>query len=506
LGTADLFIVMLYLATVVAAGSWFSRRQKTTRHYFTGGGAVPWWAVAASIVATETSTVTFISVPGVAYARNGNFTFLQLALGYILGRVLISWLFMPRYFQGEILTVYQLLAERFGSGVKALLASLFVAMRTAGDGIRLLLTAGVLASVWNAFSPGTDSANAMIGASVGLGLVMILFTLWGGMEAVIWIEVVQLAVYLFGAAVAAWVLADNIEEGARAALDTASKYHKFDFFNFTATLDKSAGTTIWAGLFGGAALNMSTHGTDQYLVQRYLCVRSPRQASAALLVSGFVVFAQFALFLTIGILLFSYYRPFEAADYATTANSAAPFLRNDDVFTNFIVYKLPPGAGGLVVAAILAAALSSSLNSIAAAVVNDLVRPVMPGRSDGFYLKLSKGITCAAGVAQIGVAIALRGARTSALDQVLAIAGLLNGPVLGIFLLGAISKRAGRTSALAGLAGGAGAALCAWQFTDIYWAWYTAIGAAATVSSGLLVSILFDHQKTVESKKLASNF
>lgn len=485
----DLLIIALYLLGVVAVGAWFSRRQKTTKQYFTGGGQVPWWAVSASIVATETSTVTFISVPGAAYARGGNFAFLQLAIGYIVGRFVVSALFIPMYFRGELLTVYQLLTSRFGAGVKGLIAGMFVVMRTIGDGIRLLLTAGVLAFVGRAFAPSADP-DLLIAASVaGMGLIMILFTLWGGMEAVIWIEVAQLFIYIFGALAAAWVLASGVPGGLSGAIDTAREYHKLGMFNFNFVLDGSSGHTLWAGLIGGCFLTMSTHGTDQYLVQRYLCVNRPGKAAAALLVSGFVVFVQFALFLGIGLLLFSWYRPFDTAGYAELAATrpAFPFSRNDAVFTDFITRHLPAGIGGLVVAAILAAALSSSLNSIAATAVNDLIAPLRGRRDEAFELQLSRRLTVAAGLLQIGAALAMMHTKTSALDSVLTVAGLLNGPVLGIFLLGTFVRKAGRVAAFAGLFAGSAAAISLF-FTNLYFPWFTAAGALVTLATGFVIS------------------
>jgi SSS family transporter len=495
LGVLDLAIVAAYLAVVIAAGAWFARRQKTTRQYFTGGGQVPWWAVSASIVATETSTVTFLSVPGIAYARGGNWTFLQLALGYVLGRIVVSVAFIPLYFKGELLTVYELLTSRFGQGVKGMLAGLFVVMRTGADGVRLLLTATVLAAVWRAFDPGADSDRVTVAASVALGAVMILFTLWGGMEAVIWIEFAQLCVYILGAAAAAFLLTQDLTaRGGGGVSALAEEYGKTRFWNAAWTFDKSAGHTIFSGLVGGCFLNMSTHGTDQYLVQRYLCVSSPRKAAAALLTSGVVVFAQFVLFLYIGLLLFAYYAPYGSADYAT-GPAAAPFVKGDEVFTDYVTKHLPSGAGGLVVAAILAAALSSSLNSIAATAVNDLWRPWAKPADDAAWLRRSKGLTAAAGLCQVAVAVAARRSNQSALDNVLAVAGLANGPVLGIFLLGFLVPRAGRAAALAGLTAGIAAAVAVWQGTNVFWPWYTATGAVATLAAGSLASLVLEPPK-----------
>ena len=198
----DLLIIFGYLIGIVLFGTWFSRKQKTTRDYFLGGRTVPWWAVAFSIVATETSTITFISVPGIAFARGGNFQFLQLVFGYLLGRIVISILFIPAYFRGELLTVYQLLDQRFGSKIKMVAASMFVVMRNIADGIRLLLTAIVLAAVYASFQPAANPEAIIIGSVVLIGIAMIIFTYFGGMEAVIWVEVVQLGIYLAGALLA----------------------------------------------------------------------------------------------------------------------------------------------------------------------------------------------------------------------------------------------------------------------------------------------------------------
>lgn len=482
-----------YLAGVLLAGAWFARRQKTTADYFVGGRQVPAWAIAASIVATETSTITFVSVPGVAYARGGNFTFLQLVLGYLAGRIVISLLFIPMYFKGELLTVYQLLKERFGGAVKGLAATLFVAMRTIGDGIRLLLTAIVLGAVVTSFAPAASTDVVVIWSVIGLGVVMILFTLWGGIEAVIWIEVVQLGIYLVGAISAGIVLMRLVPGGLSGALETArhlGKLKVFDFSFATSTLmGHGSYTTFWAGLVGGCFLTMSTHGTDQYLVQRYLCTDRPRRAAAALLSSGLVVLLQFIGFLTIGVLLCAYYRPFERPDYLT-GSPAAPFTRGDAVFPDFITHHLPPGLAGLVIAAILAAALSSSLSAIASTMVNDLYRPLNEGKDDRHYLTVSKRLTIAAGIAQVAVGLLLRTSPSSALDKALAVASLVNGPVLGVFLLGAFTPRAGRTAALCGMTAGIAVALAVWLSGKVAWQWYAAIGSLTTLAVGSLAAAL----------------
>jgi len=471
----DLAIVFGYLAGVVAAGAFFARRQKTTAQYFLGGRNVPWWAISASIVATETSTITFISVPGLIYSQGGDFGFLQLVFGYLLGRVVISVLLIPSYFRRELLTVYELLQTRFGGAVKALAAGLFVTMRTVADGVRLLLTAFVLAAVYAAFSGGAGVDAAVVASILILGVVMILFTFFGGMEAVIWIEVVQLGIYLAGAIAAAMVLLAKIPGGWDTARALGEAHGKFRLFHFEWDLTRPF--TFWSGLIGGCFLTMSTHGTDQYLVQRYLCTDRPRRAKAALLTSGLVVLAQFIGFLLIGLLLFAFYRPFEHG-WALTG---------DRVFPDFITRHLPSGISGLVVAAIFAAAMSSSLNSIAATAVTDLYRPLVPRRDDQHYLTVSRWLTLLAGIAQIAVAVAIRHMTRSALDAALSVASILNGPVLGVFLLGAFSRRAGTPAAFAGMAAGLVAVLAVWRLTPVAWPWYTLVGSLTTLAVGALL-------------------
>ncbi len=471
----DIAIVIGYLAGVIAAGAYFARRQKTTAQYFLGGRKVPWWAISASIVATETSTITFLSVPGLVFREGGDFGFLQLVFGYLLGRVVISLVLIPSYFRRELLTVYQLLQTRFGGAVKALAAGLFVVMRIVADGVRLLLTAFVLAAVYAVVAGGTGMDGAVVGSILVIGIVMILFTYLGGIEAVIWVEVVQLGIYVAGAIAAAAVLIARIPGGWEAARALGEEYGKFQLFHFE--LDWTKPFTFWAGLIGGCFLTMSTHGTDQYLVQRYLCTDRPRRASAALLASGVVVLAQFTGFLVIGVLLFAFYRPFETG-FALTG---------DRVFADFIIRHLPSGLSGLVVAAIFAAAMSSSLNAIAATAVSDLYRPVVPNRDDRHYLFVSRWLTLVAGAAQIGVALAIRRQTRSALDAALSVASILNGPVLGVFLLGAFSRRAGTTAAFAGMAAGLVTVVAVWKLTPLAWPWYTLVGSATTFLVGSLL-------------------
>jgi solute:Na+ symporter, SSS family len=497
----DLAIIFGYLIGIVLFGTWFARKQKTTSDYFLGDRSVPWWAVAASIVATETSTITFVSVPGIAFARGGNFQFLQLVFGYLLGRIVIALLFIPSYFRGELMTVYQLLDRRFGGKIKVLAASMFVVMRNIADGIRLLLTAIVLAAVYTSFQPGANSEVIIVGSVVLIGVAMIVFTYFGGMEAVIWVEVIQLGIYIVGAIAAAVILTNSIEGGLSGAIAVASQYNKFSLFDFSLNFSKTF--TFWAGLIGGCFLTMSTHGTDQYLVQRYLCTDRPSRASAALLTSGAIVLGQFIGFLFIGVLLFAFYHPFTDPGYATAPMASYPFTGGDRVFPDFITRHLPTGLSGLVVAAIFAAAMSSSLNSIAATAVNDLYKPLRPRMQDRHYLKVSHVLTLLWGVVQIGVALVLRNQNRSALDLALSIASLINGPILGAFLVGTFLKRVSQTPALIAMLVSLGTMLYIYFATRIAWTWYVFIGSMVTFAVAWLVSFAFTPSPESRRNQLA---
>jgi SSS family transporter len=535
----DLVIIFGYLVGITLFGILFAGKQKTTEDYFVGDRSVPWWAIAASIVATETSTITFISVPGVAFARGGNFQFLQLVLGYMLGRIVISILFIPSYFRGDLLTVYELLERRFGQRIKMLAAALFVIMRNIADGVRLLLTAIVLAAVYTAFQPQANVTAIIVWSIILLGVVMIIFTYFGGMEAVIWVEVVQLGIYLAGALAAALVLAAGIKGGFSGAVALGREYGKFNLIDlgfrwtdftvssptsfwsslpfsgwthtFSLPVDLKKTYTLWAGLIGGCFLTMSTHGTDQYLVQRYLCTDRAKRASAALLSSGAVVFAQFIGFLFIGVLLFAFYQPHADPAYSTLTAGAATLplegafrsVPSDSVFPHFITRHMPSGLSGLVVAAIFAAALSSSLNSIAATAVNDLYKPFAPKRADKHYLRVSHWLTLVWGIVQILVAVYFMRKNRAALDQALSIASLVNGPVLGVFLVGTFLRRTSEPPALVGMIASIVVMLYIRFMTPLAWTWYVLLGSAITFLVALAVTPFFRKATVGQQDELA---
>jgi SSS family transporter len=351
----DFAVLTIYFAGIVVFGSWFSKSQRDVRDYFVSGGTVPWWAIMGSIVATETSTVTFISVPGYAYTTN--FTFLQLVMGYMIGRLAVSALFIPAYFRGEIITVYQLLGTRFGTPVKRLASSVFLATRTLADGFRLFATGLVLAALLSATPAlaGYSTYTILVASVLIMGVATIIYTYHGGMTAVIWTDVIQLVIYLLGAFLAAYVLIQQVPGGWSVISATAAGAGKFRLFDFTFDLTRSY--TFWSGVVGGAFLTTATHGTDQLMVQRYFCAKSAGDARKALLWSGVVIFLQFALFLLIGAMLYVYYTGYAPQEAAAFTRDGR--ILSDRIFPAFIVGHLPTGAVGLVLAAIFAAAMST---------------------------------------------------------------------------------------------------------------------------------------------------
>lgn len=465
---ADYLVVGIYLLAITAFGSWFARFQKTTRDYFLTDRSVPWWAVCFTVVATETSTLTFIGIPASAYS--GNMTFLQLALGYVIGRVIVSLLFIPAYFRGDLFTSYELLQRRFGTRVKTLSAVIFLITRSLADGIRLFATALVIAVVTSVPVPWVV---------IILGAAMIVYTVRGGVSAVIWTDVVQMFVYIAGAAAVALSLLNRIPGGWAEVVAAGQAAGKFVVLD--AAFDPSRAYTLWAGVLGGVALTLATHGTDQFLVQRLLSARSAREASRGLILSGFIVFAQFIVFLLIGVMLFVYYQHTPLPQ---------PLSRTDEILPVFVVNSLSHGLAGFIVAAIVAAALSPSLNAMAATTVNDFyLRYVRPDADQDTQMRVSRQATIGWGIVQLGVALGAQWMDRSVLDAGLAVLSFASGAVLGAFLLGTLLPRTRERDALMGMVAGLIVMTGVWAWTPVAFTWYVFIGAVTTCAVAWLLSL-----------------
>lgn len=480
----DYAVLLVYLVGITIFGTLFRRTQRTVRDYFVGAKHTHWLVISLSIVATETSTLTLIGVPALAYAvyprpeQGGAFTYLQVVLGYIVARVLISVLFIPAYFQGDLLTAYELLLRRFGPRAKHFAASLFLVMRALAEGVRVFAASLVLSAVIGASLPGLPHLWLW---SIGLvGVLTLVYTFEGGIAAVIWTDLIQLVIYVSGSVLAAWLLLQLVPGGWPSIAASAAAAGKFRLFSFS--WDPRLPFTFWAGLVGGTCLTMASHGTDQLLVQRLLTCRNQRDSQKALIASGFIVLAQFVLFLLIGVMLHAY-----------TSTPLPPLASNDEVFPAFIVHSLPHGIAGLVIAAVFAAAmsnLSGSLNSLASTTVIDFYQPLAgAGRSDADLLRLARWCTAAWGVVLIAIAVAARG-WGSVFTAGLSIASLVYGPMLGAFLLGVLTTRANQDGVVAGIGVSLVVMLLVKLCTPLAWTWYVVAGTAVCVSVGYFTSLL----------------
>src|SRR6266851_5441501 len=418
--SVDLVIVVAYLLAVTALGMHFRRKRQDARDYFLGGRTAPWWALAFSIVATETSTLTIIGTPAISYA--GNLTFLQLVFGYLLGRVLIVLLLLPGYFRGELLTAYALIEKRFGEKMRAVAASTFLITRALAEGVRVSAIALVISVVL-----GTSEKLAVVFVIA----LTILYTLEGGMKAVIWTDVAQLLLYLTGSAVTLFVLLHRIPGGwSEVAQVAAAAGHKLQVLDFS--FSWSTKYTFWSGLIGGAFLTMASHGTDQIIVQRLLAAKRERDSRWALLASGAIVLIQFTVFLLIGVVLFV---------FAQHTPLLAPGERTDRILPLFLVREMPPGLAGLLLASIIAVAMSNasgSLNSLAASSVLDFSGAAGHRQDPQKLLRLSRRMTFFWGVVLMAFGFVPWG---SLLETGLTVASFPLGSLLGLFLLGTMDRR-----------------------------------------------------------------
>lgn len=510
LTAADYLVIVVYLVGVAALGVYMGGRQRSTSDYFLGGRNLPWWAVCFSVVATETSTLTIISVPAVAYG--GTMTFLQITGGYLLGRIAVSLLFLPKYFKGNLTTAYAFLGQRFGDRMRMTASVTFMVTRLLADGVRLFATAIPLKVI--ADSAGLTAFGAPITylqIIVVLGIITVIYTMIGGIRAVVWMDVIQMILYLGGGLTAIILLAQAIPEGGYAAAAEAGKLTVIDFGMGSSFVDWVTQPYVFVtAVLGGAVFSMASHGTDQLIVQRLLTCRNLRDSQKALIGSAVVVTAQFALFLVVGALLWMY--------YGGQSPEALGLSRADEMFPKYIIEGLPAGLSGLLLAGILAAAmstLSSSLNSLASSTMMDLYeRIVKRPLADARALLLSRGMTLAWGGLFVVFASLFEDTQNPVVELGLAIASFTYGGLLGAFLLGLLVRRARETEAIIAFVMTIGtmvliifglwhhpeqgwtlafrpddAIIAAQGLRQVAWPWYTFMGSVLTVGIGAMLSV-----------------
>ncbi len=482
LNRVDLLIIAAYLAGITLFGLRFRKRQRTMRDYFLADRNIPWWAISLSIVAAETSTLTIISIPGLAY--DSNFTFLQVVMGYVIGRIIISFVLLPQYFRGELYTAYQLIERRFGPQLRTVTAGLFLLTRAAAEGVRVYAVSIVVAI---ALGTGEVTSIAII------TLLTLIYTFEGGLAAVIWTDVVQTFIYVGGTLVGLATILHLVPGGWGSVETIASGLHKFQVFDVSIFnpavsphwphLNLAKPYTLWAGVIGGAIFTTASHGTDQLIVQRLLAARNQRQSVLALVTSGLAVFFQFGLFLLVGVMLFVYYRVPSSA-----------FGRADRIYPMFIVSRMPHGIAGLLIAAILAAAmsnLSAALNSLSSSSIMDFYVRFRPTAGEAGRLRLAR-------LATVGWALVLFGLAVLALHRVgrvvevgLQIASVAYGALLGVFLLGVLTRRANQRGAIVGMGAGLAIELYLWLGSSVAWTWWVVIGTSVAFAMGYAASVLW---------------
>jgi solute:Na+ symporter, SSS family len=479
----DLGVILIYLAGITIFGLRFRKKQRSLRDYFLADNAIPWWAISLSIVAAETSTLTVISIPGLAYDKN--FAFLQLVFGYLIGRVVISFVLLPHYFRGELFTAYQLIERRFGKDLRSLTAGLFLITRAAAEGVRVFAVAIVVKISLSSMLGGFSELGRDVAAIAIVTALTLIYTFEGGLAAVIWTDVIQIAIYVTGTLVGVYTILHLVPGGWSTIADVAGSAGKFHVLNFHFSLHENY--TFWSGIIGGAFLTTASHGTDQLIVQRLLSARTERESKLALLSSGVFVLCQFALFLLVGAMLFVFYKLYPPA---------VAFTKTDLVFPTFIVTRMPNVIRGLLVAAILAAAmsnLSAALNSLASTSVMDLYARLRPQSSDESRFRLARMSTVFWALILFMLAVLARNGG-KVVEVGLSIASVAYGALLGVFLLGVLTKRANQAGSMVGMLCGFIFNLYLWQFTKISFTWYVAFGSALTFTVGYIASMMIGSQ------------
>ncbi|NIR52170.1 sodium:solute symporter [candidate division KSB1 bacterium] len=483
--TIDMAIVVVYMMASAGVGAWIGRHQKNTTDYFLGNRQIPWLAVTFSIVATETSVLTFISIPAVSY--QGNLTFLQIAFGYVVGRILVALYLIPAYFRGEMNTAYHFLGERFGQKMRNTASITFMATRVLADGVRLFATAIPLALI-------IKGSGAFIGLRDGqfyaisillIGVLTIIYTYVGGIRSVIWMDVVQMTIYIGGAILAAILILGNLPNGFTTVTELAASDEKLKWFYTGYDLAWKdfikQPYTFFTALTAGAVFSLASHGTDQITVQRLLTCKDKLSSQKAISASGFAVLVQFLIFLILGNMLYAYYG---GANYQELG-----LTRADGIFPKFIVEEMPTGVSGLIVAALFAAAmstLSSSLSSLSSAAILDIYLPLAgKDKSEAQLLKISRLATLGWGIVLVVAALAFIGLKGTVVEVALGIASYTYGGLLGSFLLGLVHKDATQKDAIVGFASAVVVMTVVIGMVQIAWPLYTVVGSLTTILVGI---------------------
>jgi SSS family transporter len=492
ISTIDIIIIIAYLLVVAVIGSLSGGKQKTTRDYFMGGRNVPWWAVSFSIVAAETSSLTFISIPGLAYISNLNF--FQLTIGYLIARVLVAYFFLPSYRKGELVTAYSFLENRFGPLTRRYASSVFLFTRVAADGVRLFSTAIPLALIFKSSIYFSTHSNLEIYilSIIIIAVVSLIYTYTGGVKGVIWADVLQMLIYIGGATLALILLINSLpQDFSFTTLGDKTQIFNFNFGESISDFFRKPYTFI-GSLIGGIFLSMASHGTDQLIVQRLLTTKTLKDSQKAIIGSGVMIIIQFSLFLIVGLMLFVFFKGVSLGD------PNAPFQKADEIFPFYIIYFLPAGVKGIIIAGLFAAAMSTlagSISSLSSSAMLDLYKPFFARKEDdpAHDLKISRILTISWAIVLTLVAFIFIRVEQSVVEIALGIASITYGGLLGTFLLGRFYPKIEQPAAIAGFTTGILAMLLIILVPKLadwppvfHWTWFVAFGSTVCIIVGNL--------------------
>jgi SSS family transporter len=495
ISTIDLLIIIFFLITVALIGSFSGGKQKSTKDYFMGGKKIPWWAVSFSIVAAETSSLTFISIPGLAYLTNLNF--LQLTIGYLIARILVAVFFLPLYRKGELTTAYTFLETRFGFKTRRYASSVFLFTRVAADGVRLFSTAIPLALIFKTtvYFGHWDNNQIYCLSIIIISLISLVYTYSGGVKGVIWADVLQMFIYIGGAILAFVILLQYLP----ASFSLKQLGDKTQIFNLNPgqSIEEffRKPYSLIASLIGGLFLSMASHGTDQLIVQRLLTTKTLKDGQKAIIGSGVVIMIQFALFLIVGLMLFVFFNGISLDD------PAAPFHKADEIFPYFIIHFLPAGVKGIIISGLFAAAMSTlagSISSLSSSAMLDLYKPFFAKEENSVRdLRVSRILTVFWTLILTVVAFMFIRVQQSVIEIALGIASITYGGLLGTFLLGRFFRKVKEPAAIIGFSTAILAMLLIILIPKllgitaiVHWTWFVAIGTTVCIIVGNLWQVV----------------
>jgi solute:Na+ symporter, SSS family len=495
----DWLVIIGYLGGIIALGVWFGKDQRNTRDYFLGSKNIPWWGIGVSIVAAETSALTIIGVPAIAYG--GNIMFIQMIVGYVIARIILAVVMVPHYLSGEIYSPYQLLETHLGRGPRRLAGAFFLFLETMAAGVRVfvacipvrLMLGDTICSMGGLVDPILGAILLFVGLSL-------LYTYIGGVKAVIWTDFVQFGLFLAGGLFALFYLPTLIDGGWSAAMKIAGAAGKTEWLNTSFTF--SAPFNIWMGIIGGTVMVLSTHGAEQLIVQRVLACGTIADGRKALALSAVLIFPLMLVFLLVGVLLWVFY---QSHPFQIPLPEGRPGIKSTDfVFPIFMMTEVPHILKGFLIVAILSAAMSSissAITSLASVSTMDFIKQIVKGKDEDYFLRFSKYSTVFWSLALVFTAWLTREV-LFVLNAAFSLRGLTSGALLGALILALFARKVGSRATMVGMI----VSLVVMNFIywppnlaltkewwmktfggEVFWPWFTLIGTVVTLGVACLV-------------------